>query len=296
MRKITIGLLMFSFLFGATMALPVGAEELEKISSPDQLKYYRVMKKENGVLFGVKLKTKDQLVATTTSSEKLEKIPSLDQLRNFKMIKKENGSLFGIRIREDNNESSDDRADDSDKVKVEKNKSRGDLEKISSPSLISMYENIKKVGNALWGTKKQAAKSTTSNSAQKRVVVKSEAVSCVQAAISTKDAALIENIKEAADLTSVAISARSNCQKSALSLTDGQFAATDVCLKAFRESVQKMQKEQKADHQKIWATYRAALKTCQPASTTNNSEELIVEDGGESLDSLLSEVITHEED
>jgi hypothetical protein len=57
-----------------------------------------------------------------------------------------------------------------------------------------------------------------------------------------------------------------------------------------------MQKEQKADHQKIWATYRTALKTCQPASTANTSEELVLEDGGESLDSLLSEVITHEED
>lgn len=54
MKKTTFLLALFVIVF-AVAALPARAAELEKISSPDQIKLFQVMKKEGNALYGVRL-------------------------------------------------------------------------------------------------------------------------------------------------------------------------------------------------------------------------------------------------
>ena len=271
MKKIVFAILVSGFAWAVAFAWTASAEELEKIPSPDQVPYYQVMRRENGVLYGIKLKNQEQQRLATSTSQKLERIASPEELKNFKVIKKEDGILFGIRIKET------------------EEKQQG-LEKISTPSLLPLYENVKKIGTALWGVKKKAS-STPASVKPARVAVTSESLTCVQSAITSKDAALIINVKQAAEAAEAAISARSQCQKAALERADGQFAALDNCLRSFKESVSKMQKEQRDSHQQAWNEYRAALKSCQPVTSIQEKAAIIIEDGGVSSDNLLSGAI-----
>jgi len=98
-------------------------EILEKIPSPDQIKYFKLIKNENGHLYGIRTNG----VADTDISEdkSLEKISHPSQIKYFKVMKKGAHSLYGQR-----------------------------LEKISHPQFIHLYKDIKPINNALWGIKK----------------------------------------------------------------------------------------------------------------------------------------------
>jgi hypothetical protein len=89
-------------LFVVPTALLAAEHELEKISSPDQIKYFKVMKKEGGALFGVRLnKTTDATdgtaIANSASSATLEKIAGPWELPLFQKIKKVGNALWGYR-------------------------------------------------------------------------------------------------------------------------------------------------------------------------------------------------------
>ncbi len=95
-------------------------EMLEKVPSPEQIKYFRLIKKEGQALYGIRT-----IVETETSSDKLlEKIPSPDQIKYFLVMKKDKHSLYGKH-----------------------------LEKIAHPQFIHLYNNIRQIDNALWGIK-----------------------------------------------------------------------------------------------------------------------------------------------
>jgi len=251
------------------------------------------MKNENGVLYGVKLQNQTQVKATTTASvgiNKLEKISSPDQLQYFRVMKKEGSTLFGIRIKDQTGQtlsSATESGQNSTTVKTSDDKVNGVLEKIGAPQLIPLYENIKKVGNALWGVKKTE---TTSVNTRKRVAVKAETASCVATAIDVKDAALTKNISDNSSALAEAITSRGTCQKAALLLTEGQFAVMDACVKDFSASFKKIQEQQKASHKATWDGYRASLKLCQPTSETQE-DELIIEDGSEKLTEIISDLV-----
>lgn len=295
MKKTIVWLVAFSFVASLSLVGMARAEEeleLEKISSPEQIKQYRVMKNENGTLYGIRLQNQSQVKSMANTSfdmSKLEKIPSPDQLQYFKVMKKEGGALFGVRVKDQNGQtlpSVTESGQNSATTKNREDKASGVLEKIGAPQLIPLYENIKKVGNALWGIKKAE---TTSINSQKRVAVKAEAASCVSTAIDVKDAALTKNISDNSSALVEAITSRGVCQKAALLLTDGQFTAMDACVKEFRSSLKKMQEQQKAGHKSAWENYRASLKLCQPASDTQEGE-LIIEDGSEKLADIVSDL------
>ncbi len=104
--------------------LILDGDKLEKISSPDQIKYFRVMKKDQNSLYGIRLENM-KMAAASNEVIGLEKIPSPDQIKYFRVMKKDNSSLYGER-----------------------------LEKIATPQHIKLYKHIKAIDTALWGIRK----------------------------------------------------------------------------------------------------------------------------------------------
>jgi len=77
-----------------------GVSIIEKISAPDQIKYFRVIKKQDGALWGIRL-TNDQgrhvdLAATTIKQGTFEKIIAPQFISLYNNIKKIGTSLWGI--------------------------------------------------------------------------------------------------------------------------------------------------------------------------------------------------------
>lgn len=95
-------------------------EILEKVPSPEQIKYFRLIKREGQALYGIRVKGETE----QSSDQLLEKIPSPDQIKYFIVMKKDEHSLYGRR-----------------------------LEKIAHPQFIHLYNKIRPIDNALWGIK-----------------------------------------------------------------------------------------------------------------------------------------------
>lgn len=95
--------------------------ELEKISSPAQIKDFKVVKNDQGTLYGIRIIKKADINQSTT----LEKISTPDQIKYFLVMKQDAHSLYGKR-----------------------------LEKILTPKLIPLYSHIKSIGVSLWGLRK----------------------------------------------------------------------------------------------------------------------------------------------
>jgi hypothetical protein len=227
--------------------VPVRAAELEKISSPAQIKDFRVIKNVGTALYGWRIASSTLNQSTSTASSTLDwrLMPGM---------------------------SSTSRATTSSST----------LEKIAGPSLINLYKNIKKIGTALWGELKNGGRTKTqsASSTPVAIVIDSSIASCVNTAISTKDQAIEAAVTAAATSLNTAIGARSTCQQSAVSATSGQGAALRDCVQVFQAARQEINQAAKDAQSSAWTTYASSLKACQASSTTATSSELMIEDGG----------------
>ena len=275
-------------------------DTLERIPSPEQIKYFRVMKNENGALFGIRLQTKEQMrqddaainsntAASATGT--LERIPSPEQIKYFKVIKKENGALFGIRLSANNQDQQSERADTNSQGTLANAKSQ--LEKILAPQFINLYEKVQRIGDSLWGIKK----SDDVKPAVKPRIVTTAMIECVSKAIDKKDEALKNRVTLTAEAVNTAITARSECQKNAIKSTENQLENLQACVKDFQAKNQEIMKQTKDDQQKIWKLYQTDLKSCSaldPVVTTsadlNQVSDLMIEDGGSAaMDTVLAQ-------
>lgn len=238
--------------------------QLEKIPSPDQIKNFKVIKKENGALYGVRLQNNRPETATNDS---LERIPSPDQIRNFKVIKKENGVLYGIRLQNMGQTEKTERE--------EKN-----LEKISAPQFISQYTQIKQIGAALWGIKKEVKKDE--NMLPSHRLVSANMITCVESALDEKDDALKVLLSNSKIELEALITSRNTCQKMAISQEENQLENLNICVRNFQADYQKLIIKSKDSQQKLWRTYQASLKACDLDSQDDNNR-LMIEDGGNIL-------------
>ena len=93
--KFFISFLSLVFLFSSFPVL-ASNDNLERIPSADQIKYFKVLKQEGGTLYGIR-------IASPKIETNLEKIPSPDQIKYFKVVKREGGTLYGIRLYSDEN-------------------------------------------------------------------------------------------------------------------------------------------------------------------------------------------------
>ncbi len=242
---------------------------MEKIPSPDKICLYKDVKRQGNDLYGVK-KTEAEIATMTTATCPVA-APILE-----KFSKLPEKAQAAVR----------------------------QMEKIAAPWLLNQYEQIKKVGTALWGLKKEGGETgpkatstpqqnTTTTPAQ-LMYVQPENVTCVIAAIKIKDTALATNNASTTAALNAAITTRTTCQEAALLATvtasstasttvlmNQQKTAMGLCTQAFRESFTAAKEAAKTTHNAIWETYRNALRVCQPAATTTPA--LMIEDGGSSL-------------
>jgi hypothetical protein len=261
---------------------------LEKIPSPDQLKYFRVMKREKGTLYGVRLQANQVNSTKPMLSEdgvKLEKISSPDQLKCFRVMKREKGTLYGVRLQVNNSNCVADMADDT----AVSNK-LGNLEKIATPQLISLYEKIQKIGTALWGVKKSGVSEDADNNVvKKQRLITGGMIECVSKAIDTKDNAMIALTKNSAEKVTVNISARGACQKTAIASTNNQAENLKECIISFQKTHKDIVTNARKEQKDIWTNYKVEMKACAVDSiVVDDNTELMIDDGGTNvIDSVL---------
>ena len=70
-------------------------ETLERILSPDQIKNFRVMKNEKGVLYGIRLQTQNK--AEEKQGKTLEKIPAPQYINQYQNVQRIGNALWGIK-------------------------------------------------------------------------------------------------------------------------------------------------------------------------------------------------------
>lgn len=300
MRKIVISILSLALLFSLTLMSPavaddsnvnegIESESLEKIPSPDQIRNYKVMKNENGTLYGVRIQyinsnagenanEKAKINASVNSavrasSTQLEKIPSPDQIKYFKVMKNENGALYGVRL-----ENTEKKEEKMEKI----------MEKIAAPQFINRYEDIIQKGNALWGyLKDEFKKLTNKNENQereqvKRRVITSDIKTCVAEVVDNKDEALKNALSTSnTDILSL-IDTRNTCQKTAIESETDQLANLNACAESFQKSHKEIVNNLKNLQKEIWTSYKESMKDCLPESDVSD-ELLLIEDGGSDL-------------
>jgi len=126
MKKILISLLILAFLvpvlvFSAenegavpmlTSTISSSGSALEKILSPDQIKFFKVMKKEGNTLYGIRIEAKEKIQASVENASevsamkvkeatnRLEKIAGPWDVKMFEKIKQVGNALWGYRKQE----------------------------------------------------------------------------------------------------------------------------------------------------------------------------------------------------
>lgn len=239
------------------------------------------------------------------NEENLEKIVSPDQIPHFKIIKKEGNALFGVRIKDKENGFGINgerkplppikNEDKEDKPESGAGTDGIKLEKISGPWDVPLFEKIKKVGNSLWGYKKQEEKQENKNIGIAKLTP--EMITCLKTAIDKKDTVVKTTVKTASEELVTAIDSRNTCQKAALDLATNPeiVKAFKVCKDTFNKAVKESRISAKKSRDLAWKTYQQEVKTCHKtvdsATTTPNIKEsssdasnILLDDGGADLD------------
>ncbi len=215
----------------------------------------------------------------------VEKIPDPSQIKFFKVMKNENGALYGIRIKEAKVASNTKAIADAPKIA-----SSSSLEKIAGPWAIGLYEKIMKIGNALWGQKKEVADNLG------KVELTPEVIACLKLAINKKDEAMKTTVSDSATGLTKAITERDTCQKAALDLSANleRVKAFKVCKDSFNQAVKDVRLTAKKARNEVWKTYQQEVKACRDSSASSTSASaapalseagnLLLDDGGENLD------------
>ncbi|MBN2854549.1 hypothetical protein JXK06_03410 [Patescibacteria group bacterium] len=230
---------------------------LERIPSPDQIKNFRVMKNENGTLYGVRVQNTNQSAnasdkarenanansAVVLNGQTLERIPSPDQIKNFRVMKNEKGTLYGIRIKNTNQ----------NQVKTN-----------------------------------EQTKANEQVRTQNRVVG-ADIKACVTTAIDKKDEALKTRLTNLNNDVSALIDARNACQKQALESEANQAENLKACTTTFEAKFKELNGATKENHKNIWNNYQNEMKACLPAQEVKEGATLLIEDGGSStLETAIS--------
>ena len=241
----------------------------EKILSPQQICLYKDIVRHGNTLYGV-ARSEGELAASSANCPAAT--PVLEKLKQLP-----------------------------EQARAQVKTATKQMEKIAAPWLVHQYEQIKQVGNALWGLKKDSDKTPPTNAtttppvvAPAQAYVQPANVACVINAIKTKDAALEANNASTTLALNAAVAVRAACQEVALNATvtasstastivlmNQQKTAMSLCLQSFRESQAALKTQTVARHTEIWTAYKNALMVCQPAASSTPA--LMVEDGGGNL-------------
>jgi hypothetical protein len=261
----------------------IDTSKLEKIPSPDYIRYFKQIIKKDGVMYGVRIEhnaTATQAILKNNdkkASSSLEKIPSPAHINLFEKITKIGNALFGVK--KDN--PGQDKKDNYGQDKKSTSTIPANLEKITSLEQVSLFDKIVKIGNDLFGIRK--------NPIRQLPMMSTSTIACVTSAIDAKDTAVTTAFNTASAEVSSAIAARGTCQKAALSLAQNErLTAIAKCNQAFQETAKKSRETANASQKTAWETYRSSLKTCS-ASNEGNTAEIMIEDGGQNFTEMLKQ-------
>jgi len=240
------------------------------------------------------MQTTDERSANSTqSTEGLEKISNPEMIRYYESIRKIGNSLWGKKRTNISRTTEKDRQN-TEKKPTSSTVNSGTLEKISSPSEIKNFVEIRKIDNSLWGIKRdssgkkeektQERKPEIKKTDRESVLVKPEAAQCVKTAIDKKDASLKTSMSAQNVLALAAIDARNICQKAALDKTtvSEQVQSNKVCLETYHQAVWDSLNVLKQSKENGWKTYTEDLKACavlQRGANTTTQEKIMIEDG-----------------
>ena len=232
----------------------LNGKTLERIPNPEQIKNFRVMKNENGALYGIRIKNTNQTQSSNQSAhandkarenanansavasngQALERIPNPEQIKNFRVMKNENGALYGIRIKNTNQNQVREREEEKTREEV-KTKNR---------------------------------------------LVTADIKACVSTAINTKDEALKTRLTNMSQEVSALIDARNACQNIALESETNQADNLKACSVTFEAKYKELNNATRENHKNIWTNYQSQMKACLPAQEAEEGETLLIEDGG----------------
>ncbi|MEI6835574.1 MAG: hypothetical protein WCK59_01960 [Candidatus Falkowbacteria bacterium] len=339
MKKTIPIALVFSFIFAMTAQMPVLAEDTatttsnlnppvpmltsfnseETSSSTAPVPMLISANPESGIASGTpRIEPRDgaprpnNASSTLVIGKNLEKIPKPEYVKYFNEIRKIGNDLFGIRKPQTEIIKLSTGSASSTLVTTS---GTSTLQRIPSPEHINLFEKIVKIGQDLFGVKKNnsenKATGTPATSTLERIASPEQIklfdqikkigndlfglrkksayvlptmtpnlVTCTSAAIDVKDVAISASLTSAASEISSAISARGTCQKAALALSSNQQTALNACNKTFQDTQKKANDKARNSQKEIWTTYSNSLKTCaQTASVT----EIRIEDGGQNV-------------
>lgn len=146
------------------------------------------------------------------------------------------------------------------------------LEKIISLDQVKFFDKVTKIGNDLFGIKKKNLVSLP--------VMSTALLACISEAIDEKDSSISISFTDAATATTIAIEDRGTCQKTALQISTGKEEALKKCNQNFQLATKTANEKAKRAQQEAWSVYKTDLKAC---ARNANANEIIIEDGGEIL-------------
>lgn len=227
------------------------------------------------------------------SSSTMEKIPSPDQIKNFRMIKKVEGSLYGVRLQKPEKSEKTEKPEMKKEGNAMSSSTKAELEKILTPQLISLYEKIQKIGDSLWGFKKDNKTEIKKEDVKpifKYRVVTADMSACVSAAIDKKDLAVKARVTLTGEDINTAIGVRGTCQKTALQTIENQQVNVRKCTENFQMKHKEIAEKAKTEQKIIWQAYEADLKACAPVTTATSTDKFMIEDGGNAaLEAVLAQ-------
>ncbi|KPJ84945.1 hypothetical protein AMJ57_05060 [Parcubacteria bacterium SG8_24] len=242
---------------------PESAPGLEKIPSPEYIKYYQVLEERGNALWGHRLITKEEMKAKIAAEQAAKKAAQQEK----KEVKEE-------------------WQEEKQTVKAT-DKAAKKLEKIPAPPYVKFYEGIQQIGNALWGYFKNTwayglGRITTDNAP------------CIAEAMGTRDgsvrAAQVTHDQAMLD----AFDVRSACHQEALSQDSAKYMlkALVQCNTDFLKDRKTVWKEFDTARDAAWKQYRDDLKVCGKISNpaleeaSEETQEIIDEIDDEGLDEL----------
>jgi len=249
MKKIVIYSMIFSmFLATCGVALAqntdqsnqisgVANRQQEKISHPGEIKFFDKIKKIGDSLFGVR-KEEKQKPENKNNQEQNQKQENNSQMMKGDLgLMMENMNFFTAAS------------------------GTGEQEKISNPGEMKLFDKIKKIGNSLFGIRKEESK--------KPFFIKPEVATCVKSAINVRLTAVKAAMTDQNSKVLALLDTRVACEIAALDKTTAQeqFDANQLCITADQKAGKEIAMAFEKSREAAQKTFQASVKVCVGVAT-----------------------------
>jgi hypothetical protein len=324
MKKNVYFFLILAVVMAAVAIKVAQAQSLEKILSPDQIKYYQKIEKRGIALYGLKsqaveaaLRTNlasstkplnlDQAIrsqllvgssATSTptswsSSTKnliLEKILSPDQIKYYQKIEKKGTALYGLRIMPGRPLVKPLNASSTTSIRIGEPNPQSPMATSSNwhPDYNHQSTEASTTATTIEGANPTDALDMVfpsfinSPAALASTTMRSAIIDCVSSAIDVRDKALVQVETSHASAFTALINTRSVCQQAAIKADGNQKEAMLACFNDFNQAKKTLDQQNQTSHQAAQDTYRNGITACYKSLPLNSGAATSTSGGGNS--------------